>query len=58
MVEDYILIYKNRKINPTKTILRREVLEKRRMLEGMNLTKIYCKHFCKCHKLHITITCQ
>jgi hypothetical protein len=23
----------------------------RRMMEGMNLTKIYCKHSCKCHNV-------
>jgi hypothetical protein len=22
------------------------------MMEGVNLSKIYCKHFCKCHSVY------
>jgi hypothetical protein len=43
--------YENGKVRSAETILRRG----RRIKEndgGVNLTKIYCKHFCKCHIVH------
>jgi hypothetical protein len=46
----YVLIYENGKMRPVATILRsRRTRGQRRVMEGVNLTKIYCKHFCKCH---------
>jgi hypothetical protein len=28
------------------------------MMEGVNLAKIYCKHFCKCHNKEVKIKKQ
>jgi hypothetical protein len=37
-------------MRPVETILMGEG-GYRRMMEEVNLTKIYCKHFCKCHNV-------
>jgi hypothetical protein len=37
-------------MRPVETIPGMERGEQRRMMEGMNLTVICCKNFCKCHK--------
>jgi hypothetical protein len=45
-------MYVNRKIRPAETISGMgEEREKRRMMEGVNLTMIYCKNFCKYHNV-------
>jgi hypothetical protein len=36
---------------PVETIPEMEERGQRRMMEGVNLTKIHCKHFCKCHSV-------
>jgi hypothetical protein len=43
-------MYENGKIRPVETI---KIMggRQRRMTEGVNLTKIYYKHFCKCHNV-------
>jgi hypothetical protein len=43
------IIYENGKMRPVETFLRRGEGGIKGMMEGVNLTKIYCKHFCKCH---------
>jgi hypothetical protein len=51
MVEYYALMYENRKMRPVETIpgMRRGAIKKN---DGeVNLTKIYCKHFCKSHNV-------
>jgi hypothetical protein len=40
----FVFMYENRRKKPVEIILRRG-----RMMEGVNLTKIYCKHICKYH---------
>jgi hypothetical protein len=49
----FVSIYENRSMKPVEIVLRREGKK-----EGVNLTKIYCKHICKCHmSLCTTIIC-
>jgi hypothetical protein len=38
-------MYKNGKMRPVETILRKGERRERRMVEGVNSTKIYCKYF-------------
>jgi hypothetical protein len=45
----YVLMYENGKMRSVETILRLGEGGERRIMEGMNSTKLYCKHFCKCH---------
>jgi hypothetical protein len=52
MVEYYVLRYENGKMRPVETVLRMRGLGRQsRMMEGVNLTIMYCKHFCKCHNV-------
>jgi hypothetical protein len=41
-------MYENGKMRPVEIILRMGGKEND---GGVNLTKIYCKHFCKCHNV-------
>jgi hypothetical protein len=47
----YYILMKIEKLRLVETILRMEERGYRRMMEGINLTKIYCKHFCECHNV-------
>jgi hypothetical protein len=50
MVEYYALMHENGKMRPVETVLRmggREIKES----DGGGESKIYCKHFCKCHNV-------
>jgi hypothetical protein len=40
-------IYENRRMKSLEIVLRREKGRRRRTMEGVNSTKIYCKHICK-----------
>jgi hypothetical protein len=48
VLEYYVLMNENGKMRPVETVLRMG-RGKRRMIEGVNLAKVYCKHFCKYH---------
>jgi hypothetical protein len=48
-----VLMNKNGKMRLIESILRMGGGRKRRMMEGVNLTKIPCKHFCKCHNVPV-----
>jgi hypothetical protein len=41
----------NGEVQPVETIPRMDGGGKRRMMEGVNSTMIYCKNFCKCHNV-------
>jgi hypothetical protein len=43
----YVHMYVNGKMRPGETVMGGR--EKRRMMEKVNSTKIYCKNFYKCH---------
>jgi hypothetical protein len=45
----YALMYENGKMRPVETSLR--MVGQRIMIEVVNLTKIHCKNFCKCHNV-------
>jgi hypothetical protein len=47
--------YENRRIKSVEIVLRREESRGGRKMEGVNLTKIYCKHI---HKYHNVPTVQ
>jgi hypothetical protein len=48
----FVSIYEKRRIKPTGIVLRSGEREERgRTMEGVNLTKIYCKHICKYHNV-------
>jgi hypothetical protein len=51
MEKYYVLMYENGKMRPVETILRMDEGESRRMMDQVNLTQIYCKHFCKCQNI-------
>jgi hypothetical protein len=38
-------------MTPVESILKRGIGRMDRMMEVMNLTKLRCKHFCKCHEV-------
>jgi hypothetical protein len=44
----FVLIYENRSIKLAEIILRREKGRWGRMMEGVNVIKIHCKHICEC----------
>jgi hypothetical protein len=44
-------MYENGKMRPVETILRMEGGGIKENDGGDELTKIYCKHFCKCHNV-------
>jgi hypothetical protein len=44
-------VYENGKMRPVETIPGIE--EGERMMQGVNLTEIYCKHFCRCHEVPV-----
>jgi hypothetical protein len=48
----------NGKMRPVGTILRIEEGEIKEDDGGVNLTKIYYKHFCKCHNVHPQYNCN
>jgi methylphosphotriester-DNA--protein-cysteine methyltransferase len=43
----FVSIYKNRRMKPVEIVLRRREERRGRTMEGVNPTKIYCKHICK-----------
>jgi hypothetical protein len=43
---DFVFIYKSKRRKPVEIVLRK-VREEQGEDEGMNLTKIHCKHICK-----------
>jgi hypothetical protein len=40
----FVFIYENRRMKPVEIVLRRGEEGRGRMMEGVNLAKIYCKH--------------
>jgi hypothetical protein len=44
-------MYENGKMRPVETVLRMGGEGIKKTDGGINLTKIYCKHFCKCHNV-------
>jgi hypothetical protein len=54
----FVSIYENRRMKPVEIVLRREG-GRGRTIEGVNPTKIYCKHVCKYYNVSpcITIIC-
>jgi hypothetical protein len=44
-------MYENGKVRPIETIPGKGERGTKRMMEGVNLTKIYCKNFYKCHNV-------
>jgi hypothetical protein len=55
----FVYIHENRRMKPVEIVLRRGEEGRGRMMEGVNLTEIHCKHICKYHSvsLYITIIC-
>jgi hypothetical protein len=51
MVEYYVHMYENGKMRPVETIPGIEGGKITKNDGGVNLAKIYCKHFCKCHSV-------
>jgi hypothetical protein len=51
MVEMFCHMYENGKMRPTETILRTGKGGIKENDDGVNLTKIYRKYFCKCHNI-------
>jgi hypothetical protein len=45
----FIYLYENRTMKPAENVLRSEEVGGGGTMEGVNLTKVYCKHICKCH---------
>jgi hypothetical protein len=45
----FIYLFANRTMNPVEIVLRRGYKERGRMMEGLSLTQIHCKHIWKCH---------
>jgi hypothetical protein len=43
----FLYSYKNKTMRPVAIVLRRR--EGMRMMEGVNVTKLHCKHIWKCH---------
>jgi hypothetical protein len=44
-------MYENGKMRSVETFPEMGVRGQRRMMEGVNSTKIYCKNFCYCHNI-------
>jgi hypothetical protein len=42
-------VYENRKVKPLEIVLRREEERGERTAEGVNTSKINCKHICEYH---------
>jgi hypothetical protein len=53
----FVFIYENRRVKPVEIVLKNR--GGGRMMEEVNLIKIYSKHICKCHNLFpcTTIIC-
>jgi hypothetical protein len=49
----FLFIYENRRMKPVGIVLRSGEEERERTMEGVNLTKIYCKHICKYHSVSL-----
>jgi hypothetical protein len=49
-------MYESRKMRHVETIPGRGEGRYRRIMEGVNSTKIYCKNFCKCHNVPLHYT--
>jgi hypothetical protein len=47
MVDVLVLICENRRMKPVEIVLRSRRWEMKGMIEGINLTKIHCKHIYK-----------
>jgi hypothetical protein len=43
----FVFRYENRRMKPVEIVLRMGARGRRRMMEEVNLTMIYCKHICK-----------
>jgi hypothetical protein len=50
-IVEILLTYENGKMRPIETILKRRWRRIEENDGGVNLTKTYCKHFCKCHNV-------
>jgi hypothetical protein len=48
-IKYYVFMYENGAMRPAETSLRREVIKEKD--GGVNLTKICCNHYCKCHNV-------
>jgi hypothetical protein len=49
-------IYENRRMKPVEIVLRRGKRGRGRMMERVNLIKIYCKHICRYHNVSLCTT--
>jgi hypothetical protein len=47
----FVSIYEYRRMKPVEIVLRKEEGRRGRMTDGVNLTKIYCKHIHKYHNI-------
>jgi hypothetical protein len=47
----FLSIFENIRMKPIEIVLRRGEKGRGRMMEGVNLTKIHCKHICKYHNI-------
>jgi hypothetical protein len=45
----FLYLHENRTMKPVEIVLKRGAGGWGKILEGVNLIKIYCKHICKCH---------
>jgi hypothetical protein len=47
---NYVILYESETMRTVEMVLQRGRIEKRRKMGvAVNLTKVYCNHFCKCH---------
>jgi hypothetical protein len=54
----FVFIYENRRMKPAEIVLRRGEGRRRRIMEGVNLIKIFHKHIYKYNvSLYTTIIC-
>jgi hypothetical protein len=51
VVEYFVLMYENGNMRPVETVPGMGEGGKRRMMEKVNSTMIYCKNFYKCHNV-------
>jgi hypothetical protein len=47
----FVSIYENGRMKPVEIVLRSGGEERGRMMEGINLTMIYCKDICNCYNV-------
>jgi hypothetical protein len=52
----FVSINENRRMKPIEIVPRSGGGRRGKMIEGMNPTKIYCKHICKYHNVFLCTT--